>query len=182
MREQAGTRAVSVKPPGVQITSVADRTILQFRSWLPRQANRPPVVLAGKELPSQVGAMICGPTRVLCVGPQHWLLVSEEHGIEALRERIDSDLAAQGLVFADLTDGLFALELRGTAARELLSKGCGLDLHVSRFSEGQCTRTRFAQIAVTVACLDESPRFELFVARSHEHYLRDWMVDAVELL
>jgi sarcosine oxidase, subunit gamma len=177
MREQLPT-STRGGPQFVHIVTVERRTAVRLRSWLPRQANGQPFVLAGEKLPSQVGAMIAGPTRVLCVGPEEWLLVSEEYDPRSLCEHFGPDLAARGLVLIDLTDGVAAFELKGPAARNLLSKGCGLDLHPSGFPAGRCARTRLAQLPVTVVCLDDTPRFELYVGRSYAHYLHSWLTDA----
>jgi sarcosine oxidase subunit gamma len=152
--------------------------MLRLRSWLPRPEHDSPVVLAGQELPLQVGAMLSGPTRVMCVGPHEWLLVSPERDALTLRESLEPNLATQGLVLVDVTGGLATLEVRGPATRELLTKGCGLDLLSRRFPVGRCARTRFAQIPLTIACLEEPPRFELYVGRSYAHYLHTWIIDA----
>jgi sarcosine oxidase subunit gamma len=70
------------------------------------------------------------------------------------------------------------LRVQRPDARELLSKGCGLDLHPRFFAPDQCARTRFAQIPVVIDCLNGPSRFELYVARSHLSYLHSWLVDA----
>jgi sarcosine oxidase gamma subunit len=49
----------------------------------------------------------------------------------------------------------------------------------SRFPAGRCTRTRLAQLAVVVDCIDPAPRFELYFGRSYLKYLHAWLVDAV---
>jgi sarcosine oxidase subunit gamma len=178
MHERAQMRRGQDNPSRVQVDSTGERTILRLQSWLPQHAHNEPMLLAGQELPSQVGAMLSGPTRVLCVGPHDWWLVSQEGDASVLRERLEPNLATRGLVLVDLTDGLATLVVRGPAARELLTKGCGLDLHSRRFPAGRCARTRFAQILLTLACLDEPPRFELYVGRSYASYLHAWVLDA----
>ena len=165
--------------PGVKVMAVSGRTSLRLKSWLPEHTKGArAVTLGGRALPSQVGATLSGPTQVLCVGPGEWLLVSQEREAPSLRESLEPDLSAQGLVCVDLTDGLAVLEVRGAAVREILSKGCGLDFHPHSFPAGRCARTRFAQIPLVVACFDEPPRFELYVARSYFHYLHSWLTDA----
>jgi sarcosine oxidase subunit gamma len=178
MHEHAQKRVGLGNTPVVQVTSTSGRTILRLQSWSPRHMQDKPVLLAGRELPSQVGAMLSGSTQVLCVGPHEWLLVSQGCDASSLREPLYPNLAAQGLVLVELTDGLTIIEVRGPAAPDLLTKGCGLDLHPRRFPAGRCARTRFAQILLTVVCLDEPRRFELYVARSYAHYLHSWLIDA----
>ena len=161
-----------------EIISIS-RTSLRLKSWLPEYVSgSKPVVLAGQELPSQVGATLSGPMRVLCVGPGEWLLASHEDQASSLRDRVESDLPKYGIALVDLTDALSGLEVRGPTMREVLSKGCGLDLDPRTFPPGRCARTRFAQIPVVVECLDDPPRFQLHVARSYLHYLHSWLIDS----
>jgi len=155
------------------------RTVLRLKSWLPQHINaEKPVVLAGRELPSQVGAALSAPLRVLCVGAGEWLVVSHERQASALRADIEADLTTYGLALVDVTHGLTGLAVRGCAAREMLSKGCGLDFDPRSFVVGRCARTRLAQIPVVIDCLDTPPRFELYVARSYFQYLHSWLTDA----
>jgi sarcosine oxidase subunit gamma len=179
MPEQASLRSVPTEPAAVQITLINTRTVLRLKSWLPEHTTGgKPVVLVGQELPSQVGATLSGPMRVLCVGPGEWLIVSQAIVASSLRERIQSELPKQGLVLVDLTGGLVVLDVRGSVVRELLSKGCGLDFHSRSFPADRCARTRFAQIPLVLECLDEPLRFELYVGRSYFHYLHAWVADA----
>ena len=151
----------------VQIRPVRPTAILRLKSWL--------LVPAGHARPVVVGGEAF---RALRVGPGEWLVVSDERDASSLREQMQSDLAAQSIALVDLTDGMSTLEVQGPATRELLAKGCGLDLHPQSFPAGHCARTRFAQIPVIVECLDESARFGLYAARSYHNYLYAWLNDA----
>jgi sarcosine oxidase subunit gamma len=153
-----------------------ERSIFRIKSWKPRAATNAPVRLAGMELPSRVGAMSEGSTRLMCVGPQEWLIVSDERDARALHARLHADLP-EGFVLANASDALAAFEVRGLHAAHVLSKGCGLDFHETRFPRGSCARTRFAQTAMTIARLAES-HFELYADRSLVHYLTAWLADA----
>lgn len=163
----------------VRIAAGEARGLLRLKSWRPESvtAGRP-VVLAGRRLPAEVGATLAGPLRVLCLGPAEWLVISRERAGSRLREQFEPEAIEQGLALVDLSDGLAGLDVQGAAARDLLSKGCGLDLHPRYFAAGQCARTRFAQIPVVIDCLDEAPRFALYVARSYRQYLHAWLSDA----
>jgi heterotetrameric sarcosine oxidase gamma subunit len=163
----------------VQINAVAGRTALRLKSWLPEVTSGwKPVVLASQELPSEVGATLSGPMHVLCTAPGDWLIVSQVFTPSNLREYVVPDLSRHGLVLTDLTAGLTVLEVGGSAARDVLSKGCGLDMHVRSFPVGRCARTRFAQIPVLIDYVDPLIRFELYVSRSYTDYFRDWLADA----
>ena len=164
---------------GVHVTLVRDRTSLRLKSWLPEHMHGGrPAMLTGQEFPSKVGATLCGPMRVLCVGPGDWLVVSQPESALNLREFLEPEALRLGLALVDVTDGLAILDVRGSTARELLSKGCGIDWHPRMFPVGRCTATRFAQIPVVIDYVDASPRFELHVARSYFEYLYSWLLDA----
>jgi sarcosine oxidase subunit gamma len=179
-QEQAApSKAVAVPVTAIQITALSGRTVLRLKCWLAGSVTGgKPVALAGQVLPLEVGETASESAHVLCIGPGDWLIVTSAEPASHLRERLGCDRALPGLGIVDLTDGLAGLELRGAAAREVLSKGCTLDLHLRRFPAGQCARTRFAQVPVVIECLDEPPRFELTVARSYFRYLHAWLTDA----
>ncbi|MBL8267179.1 sarcosine oxidase subunit gamma, partial [Steroidobacter sp.] len=92
-------------------------------------------------------------------------------------QRLAADLTAQGAVLTDSTDGVGMVSVRGSLAREVLSKGCGLDFHPQAFAVGRCARVRFAQMGVVVTHEHEL-EFRLYVARSYLQYLADWLADA----
>ena len=144
--------------------------LIEIRSWLTEHhGGQKSATLGGHALPSEVGATSSSPWRVLCLAPAEWLL-------------IDDDTAPvpdePGLVLTDATDGIAVLNLRGPLARDILSKGCGLDFDPRVFSVGRCARTRLAQLPVIVDCVDEEPRFDLYVPRSYLRFLSDWLDDA----
>ena len=155
----------------LQLTLRRERVMLSVKSWLPEHANGGRRArLAGAELPSQVGAVSLARARALCLAPNEWLIVSPDASVPGMAE--------QGLALVDVSDALAVLEIRGAAAREALSRGCGLDLHPEAFPAGRCARTRFAQIAIILECLGPQEAFELTAARSYLQYLRDWLTDA----
>ncbi len=163
----------------IAIESAVHASVHRVVSWMPEhRAGGGTIVLAGRELPATVGARLRGPIRVMCVAPGDWLVVSHQHHPVIVREHFGVDLPKYGLVLADLSDALAGLVGRGPGARELLSKGCGLDFHPKSFPADSCARTRFAQIAVVIEAREEETCFELYVARSHSAYLRDWLTDA----
>jgi sarcosine oxidase, subunit gamma len=151
----------------LHIAPVGERVVLQLKS----SASDPPPPLL---MPSDLAADV----RVLTLGPTEWLAVCDRIDATRLRERLDHHFAGQGITGVELSCGIKALRVDGAAARELLSKGCGLNLDPDSFPAGKSTRTRFAQLAVVMDCVDPSPRFELYVGRSYLAWLTAWLEDA----
>lgn len=155
------------------------RAVLEINSWLPElKSGEKRFSLNGRELPCEVGATLPGPIRALCLAPGRWMLVSEEETPATIAGRFAAEVAAQGAVLIDATDGIGVLSIRGPLARDVLSKGCGLDFHPGAFPGGRCARTRFAQMAVIIEHIDDAPSFRLYVARSYLRFLTDWIADA----
>ena len=72
------------------------------------------------------------------------------------------------------------LELAGPRAREVLTKGCSLDLHPRAFGPGRCAQTALAR---TQVILEAAPRphglpASPLVRRSFAAYLAAWLLDA----
>lgn len=165
--------APSPAPPnGVRIRTVGGRTVLRLKSWASDEQS---AVIAGVELPEKVGATVPGALRVLCTGPSDWLLVAGQALSWPARGAIEADCARQSLAVADLSCGLSVFEIAGDRARDLLSKGCGLDLDRRVFAYPRCARTRFAQLAVVIDALEDPDSFDLYVATSQAHYLSEWL-------
>lgn len=152
---------------GLRITPVGERAVVQLKSWTSHPFQ-----------PLRTGADFLAGVQLLPLGPSEWLAVGDRIDVTQLRERIGQLLQGEGLTSLELSCGFKALRIEGPAARELLSKGCGLDLDPQSFPAGRSTRTRFAQLAVIVHCLDSTPRFELYVGRSYLAWLTSWLVDA----
>lgn len=115
-------------------------------------------------------------------GPDQWLLTCAADDvaffINSLREALTDSHAA----ITEVSDGRIALTLAGPSAREVLAKGCPLDLHARAFEPGQCAQSLLAKASVLLHLREDDPHtgptFDLYVARSFVHYLWSWLEDA----
>jgi sarcosine oxidase, subunit gamma len=145
---------------------VNTRAIVQLKSWMP-----------GRTSPSLFTLTAPPECRLLALAPGEWLLISDTLAVQTLRDHA-RHFHQHGIAAADLSPGLSALQLEGPAARDVLSKSCGLDVHPAHFPAGMCTRTRLAHLPVIIECIDVKPRFELYVGSSYCSYLVSWLSDA----
>lgn len=115
---------------------------------------------------------------VLWLGPDEWLAVSPEGeaaDIErALRERLGDD---RWLGITDLSHNYTGFLLSGACHRELLAKGCPLDLHHRAFTGGDCAQTLLAASRVLLRAVDTNTT-EILVRNSFARYTADWLIDA----
>ena len=113
-------------------------------------------------------------------GPDRCLLVSNSITADSLVNHCQKQLADVLHHAVDNSAGLAVYRLTGTGARDLLAAGCGLDFRDEKFQVGTCCRTRFAQIAAVIVA--EGPeQFDIYVDRSYEKYLSDWLRDSLSI-
>jgi len=172
----AGVHEAAAMARRVQCDRISGRGIARLKCWLRTPGDGEHAVeLDGRALPTVTGIALTGEPRVLCLAPGDWLIVSEALHGATLREELKPYIPGHGFALLDLSQALTTLSIAGGSACELLSKGCGLDLHPRSFAAGRCTQTRFAQIPLIIDCVDPQPRFELYSSRSYSSYLQAWL-------
>lgn len=134
---------------------------------------------AGVSLPVSPNRWNRGAHRdALWLGPDEWLLIGQEQDSDVLEESIRRARPADPwLAVVDLTHNFTGFALRGTRTRELLAKGCSLDLHASVFTAGDCAQTLLAGTRVLLRALDNAA-VDLMVRNSFAHYTAAWLIDA----
>ena len=118
--------------------------------------------------------------RLLWMGPYEWLLVAEPESGFDMAATLAEMLATPAAVAVDVSDSRAVIVLAGTAARDVLAKGCPLDLHARTFNPGRCAQSLLASIPVLLHQTADTPVFEIYVARSLADALWRWLEDAAE--
>jgi sarcosine oxidase subunit gamma len=129
---------------------------------LPLEANR----AAGTE---DAAAFWLGPD-------EWWVVVSAE--VPAVDDRLAEALAGHSAAVTDLSESRACIRVSGPSARDLLAKGCPLDLHPRGFSPGRCAQSHLAKAQVVLHQVSDEPAFDLYVLRSFADYLWAWLEDA----
>lgn len=121
-----------------------------------------------------------GELTAIWLGPNEWLLLmppdQEAKMAQALQSALDDLFAA----VTDVSGGQTVINIRGHHARDVLYKGCTIDLHPRVFGPGRCAQTHVAKALVLIRQLDDSPSFDLIVRRSFADYLALWLKDAAQ--
>ena len=119
-----------------------------------------------------------GDVCALWLGPDEWLLLTPPGREAEVCEALGRSLAGTVSSVNDVSGGQTVINVVGERARDLLAKGCTLDLHLRVFGPGRCGQTLVAKAAVIVRQLDDTPSFDLVVRRSFADYLARWLEDA----
>lgn len=115
---------------------------------------------------------------ILWLGPNEWLAVTppgaEGDAAAALREALGKRHAA----VTDVSEARTVIALGGPRARDVLAKGCPLDLHPRVFKAGDCAQSALAKALVILHQTDDAPAYDIYVDRSFADYLWRWLEDA----
>jgi sarcosine oxidase subunit gamma len=121
-----------------------------------------------------------GKNTILWLGPDEWLVVTPEGKQGETEAALAAALEGQHVSIVDGTDARTTIRLHGVHARDLLMKGCPLDLHPRAFGPGQCAQTLLAKADVLIHQLDDTPTYDIYVLCSFARYLWDWLADAAK--
>ena len=132
----------------------------------------------GCELPLQPNTTMKGGVQALWLGPNEWMLLTDAESISAMSLALDEALQSQHVALNDLSGGQVTLRLTGDSVRELLSKGCPMDLHPSVFGAGACAQTGLAKAGVVIIAHERGFGVDLIVRRSFSDYLMQWLQKA----
>jgi sarcosine oxidase subunit gamma len=105
-----------------------------------------------------------------------WYLHASRTGEAALAARVAASCAGLATI-DDQSHGRTMLRVSGPRAREILSRGCRLDLHPRAFGPGRATTTMLGHIACLVHQTDETPAYELTVYATLAATFLDWLIE-----
>ena len=144
------SREAGSSAPGVRL-GICISDVVELAARRGRGADLAEIAAGrGVRLPALGRAWLAADQLAIAVRPERWLLLSPPASpgahAEAWREACAGAAAA-----VDLSSGLTALFLAGPALREVLARGCRLDLHPRVFPPGHAAATLVAQVSVLLA-------------------------------
>jgi heterotetrameric sarcosine oxidase gamma subunit len=160
--------------PGVLISERRGLALVQVLARLGREETVA-AALGLDPAPGRASETSAG--TALWLAPGAWMVVAEglDDG-ELYRSLLDRlrDLAA----VVDQSHGRAVLRLAGARARDVLGKGCRLDLHPSAFRPDMCAQTVIAQIGVLLHQCDEIPTYDLYVLAGYALEFLEWLTSS----
>src|ERR1700676_4917082 len=83
----------------------------------------------GVAWPQKTGAMASGRVDIVCVGPTDWLVLTADPDAALWMDRLDALFQDSAFRATNVSQALIRVQVEGPEARDLLAKGCALDLH-----------------------------------------------------
>jgi len=118
-------------------------------------------------------------TTVIWLGPDEWLVTGTALAGHELEARLREAVAPHGGVAVDVSGQRTTLRLGGHHSRDVLAKGCALDLHPRAFGEGTAAQTMLGQAGVILLAVNGTGAdYRILVRSSFARYLADWLFDA----
>ena len=119
----------------------------------------------------------------LWLGPDQWLVTCPARDVPGLLASLREALAGVHAAITDVTDGRVAFRLAGPSARDVLAKGCPLDLHPRAFPPGRCAQSLLAKAVGADPPRATTTRSAVPASTSTSpapspHYLWTWLEDA----
>ncbi len=153
-----------------------------------------PAGSAAARIEAVLGHPLPGPNRVAgdpgeraapWLGPDEWLVVAPDGAGAELITQLDEALAGDRGCVVDVSANRTTIVVSGPSARDLLEKGCTLDLHPRSFTAGHCAQTTFArgQLILWQTAPEQSPsgpEYRLLLRPSFADYFAAWLLDAAE--
>jgi sarcosine oxidase subunit gamma len=108
------------------------------------------------------------------LGPDEWLLLAAAEQQKNISEKLRAALASLPHALVDVSHREAAFLVRGPAAALAINAGCPLDLRLTAFPAGACTRTLLGKSEI-VLWRREPELFHIETPRSVAAYVREFL-------
>ena len=115
--------------------------------------------------------------KTIYVQPNQWILISDKF-LEGELIKVLTESAPEAAV-VDISHGRTIFRLVGSSARHVLSKGCSVDLHPTKFLPGSAITTLVGHFTVLLDCI-ELETIDIYITRSYGLAFLDWLKMSTE--
>jgi sarcosine oxidase subunit gamma len=172
---QSRLAALAQLPAGLAVTADPFRTMTSLRVRPEDAAADAVAGVLGVGLPTTPNTWI-GNDAVTVV----WLGVSGIDRLGTQEAELRAAVTPYGGAAVDVSGQRVWLRLSGVHVRDVLAKGCALDLHPRVFPPGRGAQSTVGRAGVILLADDDPGSFAVLVRQSFGNYHVDWLVDAAE--
>ena len=127
-------------------------------------------------LPREASYAVGTVPRAIGLAPGEWMIVGGTITDNAL-VTVAADAAVAHV--ADIGEGRVVYAVVGRRARDLIAKGCTIDLHPRAFGAGRCAQSALAQVFVIIDQPSDDAVFHIYAEASYAQHLELWFADAI---
>lgn len=127
--------------------------------------------------PGRLTALEEGAMALLWTGPGQWFAVSETLDSEGLLSALEERLSSTDATITDLSHARTVVRVSGTAWRDLLAKGCPIDMDAMK--PGACVASLLGHFSVVIHCIADDTA-DVYVFRSFGASLWEWLRGGAE--
>ena len=169
-------------PPTVKLREEPFVAMVDLRADPDGPAASRAAAILELELPTTPSTYVSTATlTAIWMGPDEWLIAAGTQSGAVLEAQLRAAVGEHGGAAIDVSAQRTTLRLSGPDAREVLAKGCSLDLHPAVFTKGMAAQTTLGLAGVVLIALnDAGTDYGILVRSSFARYLADWLIDAAE--
>ena len=128
----------------------------------------------GIDLPTVSARVASKDIAFIWSGHDQWIAIAERQNSRDLETELKPQLTGLAAV-VDHSDGRAVVRVSGQRARDVLAKGIPIDLHSRVFKTNSVAITHASHIGVTLWQIDDTPTYDLALARSFANSFTHWL-------
>lgn len=163
---------------GAEPVSIAERRV-ECVQVTARKGAEAALAAAGRDLlggdPPEAGqVLITTGMKAVWIQPRTWLVTAPWRANGNLAGRLAGALGASAAI-VDQSFGKACIEIKGPHARDVLAKGCRIDLHPRVFAPGQSAITPVAHISCVIVQTGAEPVYEVILPAALSASFAEWL-------
>ena len=159
----------------LQISEVKNLAIIQIVQYKRSKIQLGAIQIEGLGFPIENSKVESNKeTRILWSAPRTWFIISKK---ENIINNIKEKCTDENFAITDISHSRAVIQIKGLQAREILKKGC--PLNINEFKTNNCAGTVFHGISIVVDLIDNNPdTFNLLTLRSFGESFYHHITDA----
>ena len=159
----------------LQISEVKNLAIIQIVQYKRSKIQLGTIQIEGLGFPIENSKVESNKeTRILWSAPRTWFVISKK---ENIINNIKEKCTDENFAITDISHSRAVIQIKGLQAREILKKGC--PLNINEFKTNNCAGTVFHGISIVVDLIDNNPdTFNLLTLRSFGESFYHHVTDA----
>jgi sarcosine oxidase subunit gamma len=179
LTSKAAVTSAATEPRGVRLSERPDIGKIDLRG---DAADRAFMSAVGRILDLLLPTEPCqsaqnGDMTALWIGPDQWLLTCPKDAVADLVRKLEEALQGIHASVTEITAGRTVFRLTGPNMKDVLAKGCPLDLHQRVVDPGYVAGSVLAKITVLLH-VQNHECVDVYLGRSFADYLWAWFEEA----